>query len=1055
MASGERGAAARDRLRAARTTAPEPRAAGPEPRASGPDGAEAQGRRPERAAPPRARPPLRLGLPVAAGHGLVLGVVLLLAAALRLAALDRFPPGLHYDEAAYGVLAVETLDRGDWRIFYRDFAGREPIFVWLSAAAIAVLGPTPLALRLVAALVGVLSVGATYLAGRALFGRWVGLAGAAAYAVTFWPVLVGRLGYRANLPPLFEALAVWLLWRALRPDTPGSPTIAERRPTGLAPFLLAGAAIGLVLYTYVAARFFYVALALFLLLALVTQRRWLLARWRGLAVAGLAALVVMAPLGAYFLQDPAAFTIRFDQTFQVRGAGPPGHPDGPHGLLGIPLPAAWASALDSGLKTLAAFSFAGDPLWKENLPGRPIFDPIGSALLYLGVLGALLQVRRPAALLLLCWGAALLLPGALTTGAPHFLRLVSAAPPVFLLVGLGAAGAARALAALLGRSPWRMLAAVAPRRSPASPASQPAVGVRIDRVVGLLFAAWTALTALQTTDAYFRRWGPHAETYFAQEGDVADAARAARDLVASGAGRVAFSAEHYRHPAVAYLAGPAYDALAWFDARFDVVVSPPGEPTTYVVPASARGALLERCLAGAAVVAQGSAPDGRLAFQALRWPGGQPTCRPAAPLGARLVGSPSGPGAAPGAPAGLVELIGYDRPAAGRPGETLELVLHWRVLGRPERPTEIFAHLVDARGRSWGSFDGIRYQFPEWRPGEVVVSRLPILVDVTAPPGEYRIEFGFYDRATLRRLARLDERGNPVGDTFQSDPIRLERAARPLAEAELPVRERVRGRFGDLELLGLTAERLAAPPGEPLRVGLFWRAAAPLPDLQLRLSLARAGQVVQEWVGPPVDGVYPTSAWAAGEVVRDERDLTLGPRVPPGPYDLLVQALDAAGRPLGDPVRLGGVTVEPRARLTERPSVARPQVAQFGTLARFLGYELGTGSDPRPGGHLDLTLYWQATGETDRRFKVFTHLTDRSERIWGQADAEPAGGAQPTSSWLAGEYVVDRYRIPIDPATPPGEYRIAIGLYDAAGGERLPLESGGNRLFLADPVTVR
>jgi hypothetical protein len=54
---------------------------------------------------------------------LLLALILAIAAPLRLLALDRFPPGLYYDEAANAVDALDTLRSGVWPALLR-YAGR-------------------------------------------------------------------------------------------------------------------------------------------------------------------------------------------------------------------------------------------------------------------------------------------------------------------------------------------------------------------------------------------------------------------------------------------------------------------------------------------------------------------------------------------------------------------------------------------------------------------------------------------------------------------------------------------------------------------------------------------------------------------------------------------------------------------------------------------------------------------------------------------------------------------------------------------------------------------
>jgi hypothetical protein len=91
---------------------------------------------------------------------------------------------------------------------------------------------------------------------------------------------------------------------------------------------------------------------------------------------------------------------------------------------------------------------------------------------------------------------------------------------------------------------------------------------------------------------------------------------------------------------------------------------------------------------------------------------------------------------------------------------------------------------------------------------------------------------------------------------------------------------------------------------------------------------------------------------------------------------------------------------------------------------------------------------------------VFVHLLDAQGAIRSQVDSEPLQGARPTRGWVAGEYLLDSYRIPLDTTLAPGTYRIALGMYDPLTGERLaPVGQSGellseDRILLPDAIEV-
>jgi hypothetical protein len=87
-----------------------------------------------------------------------------------------------------------------------------------------------------------------------------------------------------------------------------------------------------------------------------------------------------------------------------------------------------------------------------------------------------------------------------------------------------------------------------------------------------------------------------------------------------------------------------------------------------------------------------------------------------------------------------------------------------------------------------------------------------------------------------------------------------------------------------------------------------------------------------------------------------------------------------------------------------------------------------------------LALHWRTSRELDIDYKVTVQLLDERKQVVAQHDGAPGGGSRPTSTWGAGETVVDNHGLPIPPGTPPGAYRLIAAVYDPTTGERLPVE---------------
>ncbi len=93
----------------------------------------------------------------------------------------------------------------------------------------------------------------------------------------------------------------------------------------------------------------------------------------------------------------------------------------------------------------------------------------------------------------------------------------------------------------------------------------------------------------------------------------------------------------------------------------------------------------------------------------------------------------------------------------------------------------------------------------------------------------------------------------------------------------------------------------------------------------------------------------------------------------------------------------------------------------------------------RTGDILTLTLNWRADQTPSARYRVFAHLLDADNRVVAQRDAEPMNNLKPTTTWRAGESIADNYGILIEPETPPGDYRIELGMYRVDDQMRLPI----------------
>jgi mannosyltransferase len=161
---------------------------------------------------------------------------------------------------------------------------------------------------------------------------------------------------------------------------------------------------------------------------------------------------------------------------------------------------------------------------------------------------------------------------------------------------------------------------------------------------------------------------------------------------------------------------------------------------------------------------------------------------------------------------------------------------------------------------------------------------------------------------------------------------------------------------------------------------------------------------------------------------------------------LAANAYKAGGRWYGR-VRLATYGV---SSLPQRPVVALD--ADFGADIRLRGYALAGGAFA-PGDILPVTLFWEARGPIREPYKVTVQLLGDEGPPVAQHDGEPMGGLAPTSAWQPGQAVVDRHGLLLPADLAPGGYTLAVAVYHAFTGERLPAtvagESAGDHLPLS------
>jgi 4-amino-4-deoxy-L-arabinose transferase-like glycosyltransferase len=298
-------------------------------------------------------------------------------------------------------------------MFETEFAYGSMYYL-LVAAASAALGHTIAAVRLANAVSGALAIPATYLVGRQLLGRRVGIVAAVLLATLHVHIHLSRTALGQAVDTFIAAAVIFAFARGL-----------DRRSARW--MAIAGVGLGLAQYGYVGGRLIdLVVLAFVLLLPVIDLNR--ARRSVGLIAAAFgASLVTAAPMIRFALDHSDAYLLRLDQLgiFQA-------------GILQQEMAETGQAALRAaaGHLALAIQSFVAMPVVAFYFSDRPMLDFAWTALVVLGLGYAVLSLRNWRFLILVLHvvGGVLLIAFSSKVSVPVY-RALGVAPSLAILAG--------------------------------------------------------------------------------------------------------------------------------------------------------------------------------------------------------------------------------------------------------------------------------------------------------------------------------------------------------------------------------------------------------------------------------------------------------------------------------------------------------------------------------------------------------------------------------------------------------------------------------------------
>jgi hypothetical protein len=272
---------------------------------------------------------------------------------------------------------------------------------------------------------------------------------------------------------------------------------------------------------------------------------------------------------------------------------------------------------------------------------------------------------------------------------------------------------------------------------------------------------------------------------------------------------------------------------------------------------------------------------------------------------------------------GQMRLLGYELEGeVFRPGEYVYVTLYWEGLARMEKDYSVSLILLAPDGDLVGqedSYPGLgSYPTGEWRPGDVVADRCWVRTKRRArTPTIARVGVSVYHLPTMEYLPA--KQGDRAIDQVFLQPVKLA----PWEPHEYEIAHALSVNLGGkIDLVGYELDGSEARAGDTKHLTLYWRARGEMvEDYTVFTHLIDSdGRIRAQDDSYPLRGDYPTSFWAAKEVVQDQYELVVPSGTPAGEYELEVglylattgerlPVLDDTGQVLDNRVVLGRVAV--------------------------------------------------------------------------------------------------------------------------------------------------
>jgi len=393
------------------------------------------------------------------------------------------------------------------------------------------------------------------------------------------------------------------------------------------------------------------------------------------------------------------------------------------------------------------------------------------------------------------------------------------------------------------------------------------------------------------------------------------------------------------------------------------------------------------------------------------------------------------------------------------PQNSLQAELRWKALNRIPDDQQVTLTLRDLDGHLWAIggkplvdvdrdtyFDerglerAVLLPTSHWPVGEATLETFELPVPAAVPPGQYQVGIRVHPEGAWSGLTLVDpETGLATGYEYPAGAVTILPPDRVVdvntLDMGVAVDEKVD--YG-LKLLGYKLSASEAHPGDRITLTAYWQALSAVDaDILIEAYLKSPTAVIAGSHGDVANG-YPTSLWREGDVFAGQYDLLLDRTADPGTYDICIGLV--RGKERTRPLILAPIEVTSVQRHFVGPNAQVEVVATAGGFAEIVGLRMP--SEGTPGDILPVELVWRAKDETAISYTTFAHLVSGDGRVVAQYDGRPMSGEHPTTAWLPGEYITDRFDIAVPEGVPAGTYELMIGLYHAESARRATLVGG-------------